>query len=251
MFDLITGKAHHLPSHSTLPIMVSTTAQAAVAVVAVMVPALFVAEKIPRIPTMLAFVAPAPSPPSPPAPAPRAAQPSAPTKAVAHNQPVPSAPKVVNPAEVPRSIEADLAGAPSLNEEVAGGIDGGVPGGIVGGMVGGVPEPPPPPPPVAEAPPPIRIGGAIQSPKLLHRVEPLYPPIAISARMQGLVILETLVDLDGNVEGVKVLRSAGSVLDREALAAVRQWRYAPLILNGRPLRFLVTVILSFSVEGAT
>ena len=138
-----------------------------------------------------------------------------------------------------------------MNEEVAGGIDGGVPGGIVGGMVGGVPEPPPPPPPVAEAPPPIRIGGAIQSPKLLHRVEPLYPPIAISARMQGLVILETLVDLDGNVEGVKVLRSAGSVLDREALAAVRQWRYAPLILNGRPLRFLVTVILSFSVEGAT
>jgi len=251
MFDLITGKAHHLPSHSTLPIMVSTTAQAVVAVVAVMVPALFIAEKIPRIPTMLAFVAPAPSPPPPPAPAPRAAQPSAPTKTVAHNQPVPSAPKVVNPAEVPRSIEADLAGAPSLNEEVAGGIDGGVPGGIVGGMVGGVPEPPPPPPPVAEAPPPIRIGGAIQSPKLLHRVEPLYPPIAISARMQGLVILETLVDLDGNVEGVKVLRSAGSVLDREALAAVRQWRYAPLILNGRPLRFLVTVILSFSVEGAT
>ncbi len=67
--------------------------------------------------------------------------------------------------------------------------------------------------------------------------------------MQGLVILETLVDRDGTVEDVKVLRSAGSVLDREALAAVRQWRYAPLILNGRPLRFVVTVTLSFAVQG--
>jgi protein TonB len=69
--------------------------------------------------------------------------------------------------------------------------------------------------------------------------------------MQGLVILETLVDRNGSVEDVKVLRSAGSVLDREALVAVRQWRYEPLILNGRPLRFVVTVILSFSVEGTT
>jgi len=100
-------------------------------------------------------------------------------------------------------------------------------------------------------PPTIRIGGKIQSPRLLHRVEPFYPPAAVIARLQGLVILEALVDRDGTVVDVKVLRSAGSVLDREALIAVRQWRYAPLVLNGQRLRFVVTVILSFSVQSAT
>ena len=75
--------------------------------------------------------------------------------------------------------------------------------------------------------------------------------MAVSARLQGVVILEALVDREGTVADVKVLRSAGSVLDREALIAVRQWRYAPLVLNGQRLRFVVTVILSFSVESAT
>lgn len=250
MFDLITGKARRLPSHSTLPIVISTTAQAAAAAVAVMVTGLFVAEQIPKVPTMLAFVASPPSPPSPPAPPPPA-QRSAPVRPVTQVERVPSTREVVAPVDVPRSIEPELAGPSAFDDGVAGGIEGGVPGGIAGGLVGGLPEPPPPPPPLPEAPPPIRIGGKIQSPTLLHRVEPFYPPVAVSARLQGLVILEALVDRDGTVADVKVLRSAGSVLDREALTAVRQWRYAPLVLNGQRLPFVVTVILSFSVESAT
>jgi protein TonB len=85
----------------------------------------------------------------------------------------------------------------------------------------------------------------------VHRVEPVYPPAAAVARLQGLVILEAIIDRDGTVSDVKVLRTAGSILDREALTAVRQWRYAPLVLNGRSLRFVVTVMLTFSVANAT
>ena len=247
MFDLITGKARRLPSHSTLPIVISTTAQAAAAV-AVMVAALLVAEQVPKVPTMLAFVAPTPSPP--PAPPPPPAQRSASVKPVTRAEPVLSTRQDVVPVDEARSTEPETTGRPTFDDGVAGGIEGGIPGGIAGGLVGGLPEPPPPPP-VPEAPPPIRIGGKIQSPKLLHRVEPFYPPVAVSARLQGLVILEALVDRDGTVVDVKVLRSAGSVLDREALTAVRQWRYAPLVLNGQRLLFVVTVILSFSVESAT
>ena len=248
MFDLITGKARRLPSHSTLPIVISTTAQAAAAAVAVMVTGLFVAEQIPKVPTMLAFVAPPPSPPPPPAPPP--AQSSASVKPVTRAEPVLSTREDVVPVDEARSSEPETTGPPSLDEGVAGGLEGGVPGGIAGGLVGGLPQPPPPPP-VPEAPPPIRIGGKIQSPTLVHRVEPFYPPVAVSARLQGVVILEALVDREGTVADVKVLRSAGSVLDREALIAVRQWRYAPLVLNGQRLRFVVTVILSFSVQSAT
>jgi periplasmic protein TonB len=247
MFDLITGKARHLPSHPTLPIVMSTIAQAAAGVVAVIVPVLLIAEQIPNVPTMLAFVAPAPSPP-PPAPPP--AQHSAPVKPATQVEPTSSMREVVAPVDMPRSIEPEPAGPSFLDDRVAGGVEGGVPGGIAGGLVGGLPEPPPPPP-VLEPPPPIRVGGKIHAPALLHRVEPFYPPAAVRARLEGLAILEALVDRDGSVAEVTVLRSAGSVLDREALIAVRQWRYSPLVQNGQPRRFVVTVILSFSVEGKT
>ena len=248
MFDLITGEARRLPSHSTLPIVISTTAQAAAAAVAVMVTALFVADQIPKAPTMLAFVAPPPSPPHPPAPPPPPAQRSASVEPVTRAEPVLSTREDLVPVDEVRSSEPEATGPPSFDDGVAGGIDGGVPGGIAGGLVGGLPEPPPPPP-VPETPPPIRIGGKIQAPTLLHRVEPVYPPVAVSARLQGLVILEALVDHDGTVADVKVLRSAGSVLDREALIAVRQWQYSPLVLNGQRKRFVLTVMLLFSVEA--
>ena len=251
MFDLITGKARHLPSHSTLPIVISTTAQAAAIAVSIMVITLFVAGRIPKVPTMLVFVAPDPSSPPPPAPPPPPpAQRSVSVTPVIQAEPVLSIrqdPVLVYEA---RSTAPETTGPPSVDDGVPGGIEGGVPGGIAGGLVGGLPEPPPPPP-LPETTPPIRIGSKIQAPTLVHRVEPFYPPVAVSARLQGLVILEALVDRDGTVADVKVLRSAGSVLDREALIAVRQWRYAPLLLNGQRLRFVVTVLLSFSVDTAT
>jgi TonB family protein len=83
---------------------------------------------------------------------------------------------------------------------------------------------------------------------LIHRVEPYYPPTAVDARLQGVVILEAIVDRDGSVAEVKVLRSVNPLLDREAVLAVKQWRYSPLVLNGIRERFVLTVMLSFSIE---
>ena len=54
---------------------------------------------------------------------------------------------------------------------------------------------------------PVRVGGAIHEPALLHRVEPTYPEIAQFAQLSGLVILEAVVGKDGCVESLKVLRS--------------------------------------------
>jgi TonB family protein len=63
------------------------------------------------------------------------------------------------------------------------------------------------------------------------------------------VILETVVAEDGHVMDVRVLRSAGEALDRAAVAAIRQWRYAPLELNGTRVRFLLTATLSFKLTA--
>jgi protein TonB len=245
MFDLITGKSKHLPSHATLPIVLSTTAQAVAVTAVLVVPALFVAERLPEIPTMMAFVAPPPPPPAPPPPLAR----QAPPKPVAQAHPAPSTSNLVAPVEAPRTIEPEPAGPEYLDEGVPGGVEGGVAGGIAGGVVGGLPEPPPPPPAPAAVRAPVRIGGQIQAPTLIHRVEPYYPPTAVDARLQGVVILEAIVDRDGTVAEVKVLRSASRLLDREALLAVKQWRYSPLVLNGQRERFVLTVTLSFFLEN--
>jgi protein TonB len=94
---------------------------------------------------------------------------------------------------------------------------------------------------------PVRIGGNIQAPALVKRVEPVYPDIALVAKVTGLVILEASVGVDGTVESVRVLRSV-KFLDQAAVDAVKQWKYSPLVLNGVPTPFVLSVTLNFSVK---
>ena len=91
------------------------------------------------------------------------------------------------------------------------------------------------------------LAAAIIAPALVSRVEPLHPRRAVSANVQGVVILEAVVDREGHVESVEVLRSI-PLLDDAAIAALRQWRYSPLLLNGRPERFVLTVTVGFSLN---
>jgi protein TonB len=96
----------------------------------------------------------------------------------------------------------------------------------------------------------VRIAGEMKAPALLKRVEPGYPPLAVAAHVTGVVILEATVDEQGQVSDVRILRSVHPVVDREAVDAVRQWRYSPLMLNGHVSPFILTVTLSFSLEDA-
>jgi protein TonB len=241
MFELITGETKPLPRHQTGPLLISTAIQSLAWTLVIVVPLLYVTDALPTVPTMMAFVAaaPAPPPPPPPPPAPaKAAEPAA--------KPVPTA-----GAAIPLSAPAKITPEPAVPTDVGvpGGVEGGVPGGVVGGIVGGLPSevPPPPPPPAPHTP--VRTGGNIQAPALLHRVEPEYPPLAVAAQLQGLVILAATVDENGHVETVKVLRSDAPLLDGAAIAAVKQWKYAPLTLNGTREPFVLTVMLSFHLKS--
>jgi protein TonB len=225
--------------------LVSTGIQVTLLGAILLVPVLFATHVLPEPPTMMAFVA-APPPPPPPPPPPA---PAAPAKKAATPETVPTVGHFAAPIEAPAAVRPEPAGEEAVG--VQGGVEGGVPGGVVGGVVGGLPEappPPPPPPPPAAPKAPVRIGGQIQPPTLTRRVEPTYPPMAVSAHLQGIVILEAIVDEEGVVKEVKVLRAVNPLLDREALAAVRQWRYAPVVLNGTPVPFVLTVSLSFSLQ---
>jgi protein TonB len=240
MFDLITGNVRHAPRPRATPVIVSIAAHAALVGGVLLGTLAFVTAPVPELPMMMAFVAPPPPPPPPPAPPPRTAEKRDAPK------PVPATGEVA-PIEPPSAIEAEFG----ADEEEVSGVEGGVPGGIMGGVVGGlIPDMPlPPPPPPQPAPPrgPVRIGGQLKEPTLIHRVEPEYPLLALARELEGVVILEAIVDEDGRVESVKVLRSPG-VFEQAALAAVRQWRYSPVLLNGRPEKFVLTVVVSFRLD---
>jgi protein TonB len=243
MFDLIAGREKHLPSHATLPILLSTSAQAFVVGSILVIPMLFVAERLPEIPTMMAFVAAPPEPPPPPPPP----APARPKEAPPKPAPTAAQNQFIAPVEEPAEIAAG-SDEEEVGVGVPGGVEGGIPGGVIGGVVGGLPEAPPPPPPPPAAPKaPVRIGGQIKQPQLVTRIEPEYPPLAVKAHIQGVVILEATVNEEGKVIEVRLLRSANPLIDREAELALKQWRYSPLVLNGITVPFVLTVTLSFSL----
>jgi TonB family protein len=77
--------------------------------------------------------------------------------------------------------------------------------------------------------------GALQSGELLHRVEPVYPPSALSQRIEGTVTLYAVIDTDGTIKTLRSLDGPPALVPA-ALAAVRQWRYSPSLLNGQPIQ---------------
>jgi protein TonB len=249
MFELFSGEHRRVPHRDTVPVALSIGLHLLAVGAVAAVPLLYIATELPEVPHMLAFVAAAPAPPPPPPPPP----PPAAAQAKPVPKPVPATARAV-PVEPPPAILPEPRVVDVGSEEgIPGGVEGGVPGGIVGGIVGGLvptgalppPPTPPPPPPVDRGP--VRVGGAITAPALVSRVEPEYPPLAVRAQVQGVVILEAIVDRQGRVEDVEILRSI-PLLDAAAVTAVKQWRYSPLFLNGRPERFVLTVTVSFSLN---
>ena len=250
MFDLITESLERpLRERSVRSKIVSVGGHMAVLFVVFVLLPLSLSDALPQVPpVMMAFVAAAPpAPPPPPAPvrAPRATARAA--------RPEPTLGQFTAPIQAPSGVHPEPA-VPSAQAlaGVEGGVEGGVPGGIVGGIVGGI-SPPPPPPPAPPLPPeraaPVRIGGNISAPQLTRRVEPEYPALAAAARVEGIVILEALVDAQGCVESIKVLRSVHRLLDKAAMDALVQWQYSPLILNGKPVSFLLTVTFKFTAQS--
>lgn len=119
----------------------------------------------------------------------------------------------------------------------------------------GPPPPPPPPPPamtaeyrqVVETLNPIHIGGQIKAPTKIRDVKATYPPEAQSAGIQGVVIVEAVVDATGHVAATRILRTIPA-LDEAALESVRQWAFTPTLLNGVPSAVMMTVTVNFTLQ---
>jgi protein TonB len=94
---------------------------------------------------------------------------------------------------------------------------------------------------------PIRISHMSEG-NLIRKVQPAYPPLARSARIQGTVVLQAVISKAGAIENLRLL-SGHPMLAPAAIEAVRQWLYRPYILNNEPVEVETQVTVNFSLAG--
>ncbi len=106
----------------------------------------------------------------------------------------------------------------------------------------------PPPPPLEEPAPEVVEVGQVSPPRVIQRVEPRYPRVALAARLQGAVVLDLIIAKDGSVESIRVLNGLPMGLTESAVAAVRQWRFEPSTFRGRPVKVHYRLTVRFSLQ---
>ena len=141
----------------------------------------------------------------------------------------PRSPLMIKEPDLPPELPVDSANAGSrgldlFNYMVSNGIDA-------------------PPPPAPEPTKRIR-QPQIEPAMILAQPQPVYPAWLRAARIQGDVVLHAIIDREGRVAELQVI-SGHPALAQAALAAVRNWRYRPTLLNGEPVEVETTITVSF------
>jgi protein TonB len=174
-------------------------------------------------------------------------RPAAAASAAGNNQPVA---RLVAPGHVPTLIRMDPDDSSARAPE---GFNGGVGTVLPGVAATGILPPlisgtrtivPTLPPPAART---FRTSNMLEG-SLIRRVQPTYPPLARSARIQGSVVLYALISKAGTMENLHVL-SGHPMLAPAALDAVSQWRYRPYILNNEPIEVETQITVNFWLSG--
>ena len=164
--------------------------------------------------------------------------------------------KLFMPPAIPWQV-AMLKEAPLPPEPEGAGVFGGVPGGVPGGAIGGMLDairtaeaPPPPPRASAEkARVPVPVGGNVQPPRIIYKVNPDYPLLAHQAGIQGEVIISAVIDSHGNVVDMKVV-SGPPLLYSAAMKALGQWKFEPTYLNGEPVAIKWNASVKFRIGAS-
>lgn len=207
-------------------------------------------DTLPKAQLLTFLVAPPPPPPPPP---PAAAEQ---VKRVVHEiqTDMLNTGQLRTPTKIPRKVEMikeEVAPPPmAATSGVVGGVPGGIPGGQLSGVIGGivsstsnlasVPK--------LATPQRIRISQGVTKGLLIHKEEPVYPSIARAARVQGDVVLSAVIDINGQIQNLQLI-SGHPMLVPAAIAAVRQWRYKPYLLNGQPVEVETTITVIFSLSS--
>jgi len=238
MFDeLVESSAVRKKTHTGWAVIVTTVIQVLILVILILIPLIYT-QALPKalLATMITAPPPPPPPPPPPAEAPKVIK--QPPRLI--QQGVLTAPHAI-PKQV--AVFKEEALPPEPPPAAADLLGGG--GDILAGLGAAATGVAPPPP---KAPTRVKVGGSVQEAMIIDRPSPPYPPLARQARIQGNVVLHAIIDKDGNVTQLEVV-SGHPLLVQAALAAVKQWRYHPTVLNGEPVEVETQITVSFVLGG--
>jgi protein TonB len=193
----------------------------------------------------LTFLVAPPPPPPPPPPA------AAPVKVVRQTDLMNNG-GLRTPTRIPQKVEMikEEEAPPPANGGVVGGVPGGIPGGQLNGVIGGIISSTPTASivPKLEQVKRIRISQGVTQGMVVRKVSPIYPKLALSARVTGVVQLKAIISRSGEIKELQVV-SGHPILVPAALDAVKQWRYRPYLLNGEPVEVETNITVTFQVEG--
>ena len=241
--DSLLESGGRLKKRSPLTTVLSFLFQIGLLGVMILIPLIYT-EALPKQQLMTFLVAPPPPPPPPPPPA---------------AAPVVKVQKVVSeldqgqlrtPTTIPKKvlIAHDDEQPPSGAVGVVGGVPGGVPGGQMGGVIGGIISSTPVAVPKVATPQRVRVSQGVTEGLLMKKVQPTYPPLARSARIQGQVVLQAVIGKDGTIQNLRAV-SGHPMLTPAAIDAVQQWRYKPYFLNGEPVEVDTQITVNFTLAG--
>lgn len=207
-------------------------------------------ESLPKAQLLTFLVAPPPPPPPPP---PAAEQVQRVVRQIQTD--LLNTGQLRTPTRIPKKVEMihEEEAPPPMPTASTGGVIGGFggPGGQIGGVIGSivsattsaaVPKFVPP------TPQRVRISQGVTKGLLIQKIEPTYPPLARAARVQGEVVLSAIIDSNGQINNLQLV-SGHPMLVPAAIAAVKQWRYKPYLLNGQPVEVETTITVIFSLSS--
>ncbi|HEX7829470.1 MAG TPA: energy transducer TonB [Thermoanaerobaculia bacterium] len=224
------------------------------------------------IPRPIAAFIVAAAPPPPPPPPPPGPSPSVATTPRVERKAEPTEPVFQQLTDIPKdlprvaeNLTPQKAPETPADGGVPGGMEGGQRGGIVGGQIGGE---------IGgklggeiggkiggtlggngtqlgggnTVGTPVRVGGNVLPPKIVTRVDPQYTEAARRAKIEGIVIIEAVIDRSGNVTEARVLKALSFGLDQQALNAILAWKFKPGTLNGQPVPVYYNLTVNFQID---
>lgn len=158
---------------------------------------------------------------------------------------------MITPPSIPPRVALinEVEPPPQMSYNTGIGVPGGTGDGrgVLGAADMGTPAVAPLPSPPVHNAHPLRISSMLEG-SLIHRVQPQYPPLARSVRVQGPVVLAALIGKEGTIENLRLI-SGHPMLVPAAIAAVSQWRYKPYILNGEAIEVETQITVNFLLSG--
>lgn len=158
--------------------------------------------------------------------------------------------QLVAPVVIPSKVNVVSDSEPAPDVPVFGGnVDANAAAnsvlGVMGAPSGLAAAPPAVPVKPKSHPAPVRIG-TLSEANLIRKVQPVYPPLAKSAGIQGTVEFTATIGKEGNIENLQLVRGH-PLLVRAARDAVLQWKYRPTLLNGQPVEVITDIVVKFTL----